>query len=117
MFSYFQRTVNIYCYISCTLTTKIHPGLISILLSLENIYYIYCQNVRGVLTFVRYCIYIYIALTTIHIRSERSKPSLFMIGGIGFVTTLPMYEPDSVSPISDQLRQFYFVYVICCRKL
>ncbi len=35
--------------------SKIYTSLISIVLSLEKIYSIDCRNVRGVLTFVRYC--------------------------------------------------------------
>jgi len=53
MSSYYQRTVNIYCYTSSKMTTlKYTQVQVSIVLSLEKIYQNVCWNVRGVLTSV-----------------------------------------------------------------
>ncbi len=62
--SYFEGTANLHCYTSCTLTT-LHCSKVSFLQCChvyKNIY----KNVRGVLTSVRYCIYIYIYIQCIY---------------------------------------------------
>ncbi len=59
MLSYFEGTANLHCYTSCTLTT-LHCSKVSFLQCCHMNRYnkIFTKNVRGVLTSVRYCIYI-----------------------------------------------------------
>ncbi len=57
--SYFEGTANVHCYTSCSLTT-LHCCKESFLQCCHMKRYnkIFTKNVRGVLTSVRYCIYI-----------------------------------------------------------
>ncbi len=58
--SYFEGTANLHCYTSCTLTT-LHCSKVSFLQCCHmKRYKNINKNVRGVLTSVRYCVYIYI---------------------------------------------------------
>ncbi len=62
--SYFEGTANLHCYTSCTLTT-LHCRKMSFFsdVTWKDIINVN-KNVRGVLTSVRYCVYIYIYIYT-----------------------------------------------------